>query len=104
MLKTALKIIQVGETKLIHSQTGKKFTCKYSDVPSDSTKWVTDLNYLPISCDMMHLRIERSPRIISGWWDGNKWVGLRLKEGDKVIAWKRNMDDVLYILGKRDRK
>jgi hypothetical protein len=100
--KTALKVIQVAKTKLQHPETGKKFTCKYSDVPKDHDQWVTDLTYLPIEGDMMHLRIEGKTRVISGWWNGRKWVGLRIRAADKIIAWKRNMDEIRYILGKRD--
>jgi hypothetical protein len=100
--KTALKVIQVAKTKLLNPETGKQFTCKYSDVPKDSNDWVTDLTYLPIEGDMMHLRIEGKWRVLSGWLQGTKWVGLRIRAGDKVIAWKRNIDEIRYILGKRD--
>lgn len=93
LLKTASKVIQVAKTKLIHPVTGKKFTCKYSDVPKDADYWVNDLSYFPINHDMMYLRIEGKPRIVSGWWDGRKWIGLRIKPDDKVIAWKRNIYD-----------
>jgi hypothetical protein len=89
----SLDIIQVGQTKLLKPITEKRFTCKYSDVPADKDGWVTDLKYFPINCDMMYLRIEGKTRIIGGWWDGRKWTGLRMKEGDKVIAWKRNIYD-----------
>jgi hypothetical protein len=91
--KTALKVIQVAKTKLLNPETGKQFTCKYSDVPKDSNDWVTDLTYL---------RIEGKWRVLSGWLQGTKWVGLRIRAGDKVIAWKRNIDEIRYILGKRD--
>lgn len=84
-------IIQVGITKLRHKKTGKKFTCKYSDIPADATGWVTAQVYLPITGDMMHLRIEGKLNTVNGWWDGKKWVGLRLRPGNKVTAWKRNM-------------
>lgn len=100
--KTALKVIQVAKTKLVNLETGKQFTCKYSDVPADADQWVTDLTYLPIEGDMMHLRIEGKSRVVSGWWQGTKWVGLRIGVGDKIIAWRRNMDEIRYILGKRD--
>lgn len=89
ILPKDISVVQVGKTRLKNSISGKSYLCKYSDVPKDKIGWVTDLSYLPITGDMMTLRILDRVRDIAGWWDGRKWVGLRIKPNDKVTAWKR---------------
>lgn len=85
--------IQVGQTKiLVKMKCGlmKKCVCKYSDVPLDGvTGFVTNLNYLPIKYDMMTVRIKDKNKLASAWWDGTRWNGLRLRDGDEIMAWKR---------------
>jgi hypothetical protein len=90
---TSSLLIQVAKTRLKNPQTGKTFLCKYSDVPKDTNGWVTDLLYRPITGDMMILRIEDRVKTLSGWWDGRKWVGIRIKPEFKIVAWKRNLYD-----------
>lgn len=83
-------MIIVAKSKIKDKITGEKRACKYSDVPTDKDKWVHDLEYMPIPYDLMFLRIKDVPRVKSGWWNGKKWEGLRLKEGEIIISWKRN--------------
>lgn len=85
-------MIIVAHSKIIDENTKTARTCKYSDVPLDVNKWACDLNYMPIPYDLMHVKVKDSPRIKSAWWNGSQWQGLRLKEDDQVIAWKRNQD------------
>jgi hypothetical protein len=82
-------IIQVGTSRKINPKTGKSFLIKYSDVPKDKAQWVTDPLYLPITGDMMTLRIKDRIKELPGWWDGRKWQGLRIKSHYKITAWKR---------------
>ena len=62
--------------------------CKYSDVPVHDG-WVINKTYLPISFDLVELRRKNNPKIVTGWWNGRKWIGLHVKKGDIVTAWKR---------------
>ena len=90
-------MIIVGKSKIVDKATKEPRLCKYSDVPTElnpttlkPTGWVSDLTYMPIPYDLMHLRLKDRKLNKSGWWTGVKWKGLRLKEDEIVIAWKRN--------------
>ena len=85
-------MIIVSKSKIADKVTGQLRPCKYSDVPTDSNRWVFDLNYLPIPYDLMHLKFSNGDRIKSGWWTGIKWKGLRKKKKETVIAWKMNQE------------
>lgn len=85
-------MIIVTRSKITDKITKLERPCKYSDVPTDKEKWVHDLNYMPIPYDLMFLKLKNHTKIKSGWWDGNGWKGLRLKDEDEVVAWKRNLD------------
>ena len=87
------KSMQVGKYQIWDKKTQKKIPLKYSHIPKDADGFVTDMSYLPISRDLLYLRRLGKDRIITGWWDGKKWFGLRLKNDDTVIAWKRNFED-----------
>lgn len=91
--------IQVGLSKIQDQVTGKERVSKYSDIPkllgldiNIWDGWVYDLAYLPIPFDLMHLKVQEEPRIYSGWWTGQDWDGLRLKDEYTTYAWKRNHD------------
>lgn len=83
-------MIIVAKSKIKDAITGKKRAYKYSDIPTDINKWVYDLEYMPIPYDLMFLRLKENPKVKSGWWDGAIWQGLRLKDDETIIAWKRN--------------
>jgi hypothetical protein len=80
----------VGKSKVIDKKSNEIRACRYSDIPEDENGWVHDLTHIPIAFDLMFLKLKNSPKIKSGWWDGTKWEGLRLKPEDTVTAWKRN--------------
>jgi hypothetical protein len=90
--------IQVGLSKILDKKTGKPRPYKYSDIPTDLDKfgeptgWVSNLKCLPIPFDLMYMKVKQREKIISGWWNGQGWEGLRMKKGEKVIKWKRNQD------------
>lgn len=78
--------------------------CKYSDVPTNEEGWVVNLKFLPTFFDMVNVMVVRDPCAINAhlrpkpcavnaWFDGKKWIGLRLRDGDKITAWKRNPYD-----------
>ena len=88
--------INVFHSKLVDKVTGLERVYKYSDVPTDKDQWVFDLRYRPIPYDLLYLKLSRNNRVISGWWTSKVWEGPRLKEADKVIAWKRQLYDYVF--------
>lgn len=85
-------LVQVGKTRITAPHKENPFTCKYSDVPVSPTGWVTNPNYLPISFDMMELRVKQRDKTVPGWWDDKRWQGLHFKKEYTVTAWKRMPD------------
>jgi hypothetical protein len=65
---------------------------KYVDVPLDKDGYADASEYLPVEYDLMYLKIE-GKGIKPGWWNGNRWDGLNIKPDDKVLYWKRNMQE-----------
>lgn len=86
------QVVIVSKSKILDKITNQARLCKYSDVPTDNEKWVYNLIYMPIPYDLMHVKLQNSRFIKSGWWTGKLWKGLRLKPTETVIAWKRNHD------------
>ena len=87
--------IQVESTEI--EKDGKKFFCKYSDVPVENG-WVVNPSYLPISFDLVLLNIKGKPKHQTGWWNGQKWVGLRVRRDDTIICWKRIINYDYYTI------
>lgn len=88
--------IQVEATEI--EKDGKKFFCKYSDVPVNAQGWVIDQKYFPISFDLVQLNIQGVHKAVTGWWNGRKWVGLRVKKDDCITAWKRIINYEYYTI------
>lgn len=85
-------MITVGISKIKDPHNNNERPCKYSDVPTDPHGWILDSSYKPIPFDLMFLKIENSPKSKSGWWTGHCWTGLRLKQFERVMFWKRNQE------------
>lgn len=62
----------------------------YIHVETDKDGWVDAEVYLPISFDLVYL--DDREKIVKGWWNGNKWEGLRVKKDIKVKRWKRETE------------
>ena len=50
--------------------------------------WADVTKAVPIPFDLQSLRLKERKRSIMGWWDGAKWVGLRLEPHHEVTHWK----------------
>jgi hypothetical protein len=85
--------IQVGSLLPKDQQEGnKKRTKKYSyiHVETDERGWADAKKYLPVPFDLVY--VDDGEKIVTGWWSGTFWDGLRLKKDTKVIKWKRERD------------
>jgi hypothetical protein len=73
-------------------RSGKKQTqvYKYSDIArmkqQDIEGWVDPVQWLPYPYDILYLKLEK--KVITGWWSGGHWEGLRLQPTDQVLYWK----------------
>lgn len=62
------------------------------DLKKDYDDWVDAQMYLPISYDLVHMKMER--KTVPGWWNGIHWEGLRMLSEDKVLFWKKRKEEV----------
>lgn len=62
----------------------------YKDVEYDIDGWVDALKYTPSKFDLVILKTDKNT--ITGWWTGDSWYSIRLKEDVKVLYWKRKKD------------
>lgn len=60
---------------------------KYTGLPGGMSSWQNPNNYKPQPFDLV--KIKTGKKEITGWWTGNTWMGLRLREKDVVVSWKR---------------
>lgn len=74
----------------INTVTDKEFS--YQDVQYDGEGWADVARYLPVECDLVILKLK-DKKPIAGWVSGNKWYGLRLKDKDRVLFWKRKNNE-----------
>ncbi len=51
------------------------------------SRWIDPNRYLPYPCDLVSLKFEH--KISTGWWNGYKWVGLRIRSESLPTSWKR---------------
>jgi len=92
--------IQVGNIKektgSIDAKTGKRRRSpvfySYQDVEYDIDGWADTLRFLPEDFDLVFMRLKRDTTI-PGWFNGSSWTGLRLKSDDKVVFWKRKLEE-----------
>ena len=97
-LKSRRVYVQVSRTKILAKSgpcgTESLRICKYSDVPfCRATGYTQDLKYLPIDFDLVMLKVKGKQKPVAGWWDGEKWCGLRFKPEYEVTAWRRVLYD-----------
>ncbi|MFB5619501.1 MAG: hypothetical protein ACE5RC_00005 [Nitrosopumilus sp.] len=87
-------------------EVGKKIThpfqedkiFNYCHVLYEEDGWVDITRYLPLRFDLITLKIKNKNNIIHeyrGWWTGSKWEGYRFTDEDKVLGWKKTIDDKL---------
>jgi|GEM_PF-2555048 len=66
----------------------------YKNVVKDTDGWADALVYKPLPYDLVNVKIINI--IKSGWWDGSKWEGYRIKEDDIVLFWKLELQGYTY--------
>lgn len=86
------RAIEIGISRRKNLSTGRSRAYKYTDLPCHALDWLDVTRYLPYQYDLVHLRLKDRAKLLSGWWDGNKWKGLHLRVNSVVTHWKRNMD------------
>src|SRR3990167_256085 len=57
-----------------------------TNVVFDPDGWADCKRYLPQPYEMV--KIKTNEHIRNGWWNGLYWESLRLKPGEKILAWK----------------
>jgi len=57
-------------------------------------KWVDANRFVPIAYDLVYMRMEN--RTIIGWWAQDRWYARKMKDGEKVKAWKKKCTRNLF--------
>ena len=63
----------------------------YKKIQMDQYGWASADGPKPRNYDLVTLKVKSiyGDKNVSGWWDGEKWVGLRLASNHKVVKWQR---------------
>lgn len=76
-------------------KTNNRFS--YAGIKFEEDGWCWNTDNKPIPFDIAYVEVERinGTKIISAWWTGKEWVGLRLKSTDLILRWRRqeNIND-----------
>lgn len=83
-------IERVGSEKTVDGKI-KRFS--YIHVNYDKNGWADATKYLPANYDLVLLKLENG-KFCNGWLNVNTWDGLHLKPTDKVLYWRRKLEDV----------
>ena len=74
-----------------YSRIGRVFA--YRDVKSDEDGWVSPDQFLPEEFEIMSIQTEEG-KIKKGWFSGLAWDGSRVKRTDKIIKWRRDLEEM----------
>lgn len=93
-------MIKVGSHKeyitKFHEKSGKdkkvEVLYTYKDVKYDIDGWVDCQLFLPDDYDLVYMKVD-GKKTMAGWVSGSSWHGLKLKDGDKVLYWKRKPEE-----------
>lgn len=89
---------KVGETKahIIVKKWGKetkeRVLYTYKDFEYDADGWTESAKYLPEDYDLVYMRLAIG-KTIPGWHTNRTWYGVRLKQDDVVLLWKRKEEE-----------
>jgi len=64
----------------------------YSHIEKDESGWVDATKYKPRSFDLINLKTNLD-RVIKGWWTGQNWCGVRIKDYETVFKWRRTSNE-----------
>lgn len=86
-------MITVGDETPESMIKDKKYY-RYSDIDFNEKTGLADTkDFRPLPFDLVYLKIKRGP-VYRGWWTGQKWYALRLRQNDEVTGW-RKVEDIL---------
>jgi hypothetical protein len=88
-------MIKLGLTRK-DEDSKKKYCYLDTEKEMDFDGWVDSSKYMPVDYDLVYLRVinaEGQEKTRIGWASGFGYEGAKLREGDKVLYWKRKGDD-----------
>ncbi len=79
-------------------QIGKKkkgrILFQYKDVTYDVDRWADANLFHPYEYDLCLLKIKDCKKDKKGYWTGQFWDGLNVKQSDIVLYWKRFTESI----------
>ena len=79
--------------KIQNREVGMEYTFSYEECKEEVDGWNSN-RYHPRRFDLVFLQIQDSEKVVEGWWTGTGWYGARLQPSEKVIRWKRKMEQL----------
>jgi len=81
--------MQIKVIKYANSRKLRKGETYLTTVPSQCQRdgWLSIEQYLPEDYELVHLKSDLLGRAVTGWAQGNKFVGLRVKD-QRYKYWK----------------
>jgi len=73
----------------LHHFNGKILTYPY--VEKDVDGWANADAFVPNRFELALCRLDNGITHV-GWWTGNGWCGQKIKDSDRVVAWKKGKE------------
>lgn len=76
-------------------EVGINYPFKYTDIKCHSSDWVDNRKFRPLAFDLVSIRAIRNQDeiIYNGWWTGSAWEAIKKLNDDKVVSWRRKMEE-----------
>lgn len=83
-------------------KVGVDKTLNYADIPVDEDGWADAKEFMPADYDLCLLKIK-DKKTQSGWASGLNWDGLKVKDEDEVLYWKKQREPKEGVYAPRQR-
>jgi hypothetical protein len=69
------------------------------DVMSSDQNWIDTIDRKPEPYSLNALLLKTG-REVRGWWTGSSWDGIKVRENDTVIKWRKCLDEHNWLKNK----
>ncbi len=81
-------MLKIGKDIAFDKNTGKTRKIRYRDVEYDQDGWIDATKFFPSDYDLVQVKTKNN-KINMVWAYGNHWDGLKIKQNDEILYWKR---------------
>lgn len=93
MIYPKAKVVGVSPSPIRYGPKGDPYPISYTEIKFDKDEKVDPNKFLPEPFDLVTVISDKGNEY-SAWWTGSKWHSRKLLNDEKVIFWKRIIQEV----------